>query len=152
MARIASRTEPGGRLVDCGGVLARALLVVGALVVLAWLVVNLRNLERFEAGERLALAPDATPAQVDEAARLLEDSRFLNLDTRPMLSEGSLLVARGDGRAREGLELLEGAVRREPDNVFAWGVLAAATRRLDPARSRVARERAQELSPPVDSE
>lgn len=132
--------------------LARALIALVALVALAWLAMNLRNLNRFEDGERLGLAPDATPAQVDEAAHLLEDSRFLNPDTRPMLSKGSLLVARGEGRAPEGVELLEEAVRREPDNVVAWGVLAAATRRLDPARSRAARTRARELSPPVDPE
>ena len=131
-----------------------ARVCVGAVAVtaIAWLGLNLRNLDRFEDGERLALAQDAAPAHVDQAARLLEDSRFLNPDTRPMLSKGALLVARGNGRAREGLALLEEAVRREPDNVVAWGVLAAATRRLDPARSRAARERARELSPPVDPE
>ena len=129
---------------------ARISVAAVAVVAIAWLAVNMRNLDRFEEGQRLALARGTTPAQVEQAARLLEDSRFLNPDTRPMLSKGALLVARGDGRAREGLALLEEAVRREPENVLAWGVLAAATRRLDPARSRVARERARELSPPVD--
>lgn len=66
--------------------------------------------------------------------------------------EGSLLAARGGARAREGLAMLELAVRREPDNVVAWGVLAGATRRLDPERSRAARARSRELSPPVDPE
>lgn len=129
---------------------ARISVAAVAVVAIAWLAVNMRNLDRFEEGQRLALARGTTPGQVEQAARLLEDSRFLNPDTRPMLSKGALLVARGDGRAREGLALLEEAVRREPENVLAWGVLAAATRRLDPARSRVARERARELSPPVD--
>ena len=123
------------------------------MTAITWLGVNLRNLNRFEDGERVALAAGTTPAQVDEAVRLFEDSRFLTPDTRPMLSEGSLLVARGDRRERaQGLNLLEQAVRREPDNVLTWGVLAAATRRLDPERSRVARARARELSPPVDSD
>jgi predicted Zn-dependent protease len=131
-------------------VFARISVAAVAVVAIAWLAVNMRNLDRFEEGQRLALARGTAPGQVEQAARLLEDSRFLNPDTRPMLSKGALLVARGDGRAREGLALLEEAVRREPENVLAWGVLAAATRRLDPARSRVARERARELSPPVD--
>jgi hypothetical protein len=152
MSRIASRRQAAGRLLDCRRVFARVIVGAVALVALAWLAVNVRNLDRFEEGERLALAQGTTPAQVEEAARLLEDSRLLNPDTRPMLSKGALLVARGDGRAREGLALLEEAVRREPDNVFAWGVLADATRRLDPARSRAARERVRELSPPVGSE
>lgn len=127
-------------------------MAIVAVAAIAWLAVNLRNLDRFEDGERLGLARNATPTQVDRAARLLDDSRFLNPDTRPMLSEGSLLVARGHGREREGLALLEEAVRREPDNVLAWGVLAGATRRLDPARSRAARARVLELSPPVEPE
>jgi predicted Zn-dependent protease len=126
------------------------LVAVVAVAALAWLALNLRDLNRFEDGERLALAPNTTRSQVDEAARLLEDSRFLNPDTRPMITEGAMLVARGD--ARDGRALLEKAVRREPDNVFAWAVLASATRRLDPERSREARARAAELSPPVPSE
>lgn len=130
--------------------LARVLVAVVAVAALAWLALNLRDLNRFEDGERLALAPNTTRSQVDEAARLLEDSRFLNPDTRPMITEGAMLVARGD--AREGRALLEKAVHREPDNVVAWAVLAAATRRLDPERSRQARARAAELSPPVPSE
>src|SRR4029453_4270529 len=49
---------------------------------------------------------------------------------------------------KEGRALLEEAVRREPDNVVAWAVLASATRRLDPQRSRQARAPALELGPP----
>ena len=89
---------------------------------------------------------------MDEAANLLEDARFLNPDVQPLLAEGALLAARGGRRAAEGVALLEKAVRREPDNVFAWGVLASATRRLDPERSRAAQARVDELSPPVPSE
>jgi predicted Zn-dependent protease len=131
----------------------RVLLVVVSLAALAWLAVSLRGYDLYERGERLAFAPDAGGAPVEEAARLLEDSRFLNPDTRPLLTKGALLVARGKGREpQEGLALIEEAVRREPDNVVAWAVLASATRRLDPERSRAARARADELSPPVPSE
>ena len=132
--------------------LARALIAVLAVAALAWLGIGLRDLGLLERGERLSTAPDATAGQVDEAARLLEDARFLNPDLRPLLAEGAVLAARGGRRAPEGLALLEEAVRREPDNVFAWGVLASATRRLDPERSRAARARAAELSPPVATE
>ncbi len=132
--------------------LARVVLVVLAIVALAWLAVSLRGYDLYERGERLAFAPGGQ-APVEEAARLLEDSRFLNPDTRPLLTKGALLVARGEGREpEEGVALIEEAVRREPDNVVAWAVLASATRRLDPERSRAARARADELSPPVPSE
>ena len=132
--------------------LARVLIVVIALLALAWLGVSVRGYDLYEDGERLAFAPGARKAQVDEAARLLKDARFLNPDTRPLLTKGALLVARGGRRAPEGVALLEEAVRREPDNVVAWAVLASATRRLDPERSREARARADELSPPVAPE
>ena len=129
--------------------IARVLVVAFAVLALAWLAVNLRGYDRFEDGQRLALAPDATDASASEAARLLDAARFLNPDTRPLLAEGSLLVARGGAGARRGMAMLEQAVRKEPDNVVAWAVLASAIRRLDPARSRQARARALELSPPV---
>jgi predicted Zn-dependent protease len=133
-------------------VAARLLIALLAVIALAWLGLGLRGLGLVERGERLAAAPGATPAQIREAEDALEDARFLNPDTRPLLVEGSLLAAQGGSRAREGIELLELAVRREPDNVLAWGVLADATRRLHPARSRAARERTLELSPPVEPE
>jgi predicted Zn-dependent protease len=132
--------------------IARVSVILVALVALAWLGVNLRGYDKFENGQRLALAPNATDASAREAARLLEDARFLNPDTRPLLAKGSLLVARGGPRVNEGMALLEEAVRKEPDNVVAWAVLASATRRLDPQRSREARARATELSPPVPEE
>ena len=128
---------------------ARLLVIAVAVLALGWLAVNLRGLDRYEDGQRLALTPGATEASAREAARLLHDARFLNPDTRPLVAEGSLLVARGGSRASEGMAMLEEAVRKEPDNVVAWAVLASATRRLDPPRSRQARARANELSPPV---
>ena len=131
----------------------RVLVALVALVALAWLGVSLRGYDLYERGERLAFAEGASPAQVDEAARLLEDARFLNPDTRPQLTKGALLASRGDARERrEGLELLEEVARDEPDNVLVWGVLASVTRRLDPERSRAARARGSELSPPVPAD
>ena len=128
---------------------ARMAVVAVAVLAIAWLGVNLRGFDRFEAGQKLALAPNATDASARQAAQLLEDARFLNPDTRPTVAKGALLVARGGAGVKEGRALLEEAVRKEPDSVLAWAVLASATRRLDPQRSRQARARALELSPPV---
>jgi predicted Zn-dependent protease len=133
-------------------VIARLAVVGVALLALAWLAVNLRGYDRYQDGQRLALAPNATAASARQAAELLDDARFLNPDTRPLLAEGSLLVARGGAGTRTGRAMLEEAVRKEPDNVVAWAVLASATRRLDPQRSREARARAAALSPPVPAD
>jgi hypothetical protein len=133
-------------------VAGRLVLAAVAVVALAWLALNLRELGLSERGERLAALPEPTSAQVAEAEEALEDARFLNPDTRPLLVQGALLARQGGSRAREGIALLERAARREPDNLLVWGVLADATRDLDPARSRAARVRARELSPPLEPE
>jgi predicted Zn-dependent protease len=127
-------------------VAGRVALVAVALLALAYLSVGFRNVVLAERGERLAALQAPTAAQVDKAEDLLERARLLDPDTRPLLVEGRLLAARGLG---EGRALLERAVEREPDNVLAWSVLAAATREADPARSRAALARTRELSPPV---
>jgi predicted Zn-dependent protease len=127
-------------------VAGRVALATVALLALAYLSVGYRNVVLGERGARLAALESPTDAQVAEAEDLLERARLLDPDTRPLLLEGGLLAAHGRD---EGLALLEDAVEKEPDNVLAWSVLAAATREADPARSRAARARMRELSPPV---
>jgi predicted Zn-dependent protease len=129
---------------------ARLGLAALALLALAILSIGLRNVVLTDRAQRLATLPDPSPAQVDEAADLYERARLLDPDTRPLLLEGALLASAG--RQDEGEALVERAVRREPDNVLAWGVLAEITREADPARSRVAEARRLELSPPVSPE
>jgi predicted Zn-dependent protease len=130
--------------------IARLALAAIALLALAFLSIGLRNVVLTDRAQRLAALPDPSPAQVDEAARLYKRARLLDPDTRPLLLEGALLA--GAGKRDEGVGLVERAVRREPDNVLAWGVLAEITREADPARSRAAEARRLELSPPVSPE
>jgi predicted Zn-dependent protease len=129
---------------------ARLALAAIALLALAFLSIGLRNVVLTDRAQDLATLPDPSAAQVDEAARLYERARLLDPDTRPLLLEGALLA--GAGRQDEGAALVERAVRREPDNVLAWGVLAEITRESNPARSRAAEARRLELSPPVHPE
>jgi predicted Zn-dependent protease len=126
----------------------RVTVGVLAIAALAWLALGYRSTVLSDRGERLAERPDQSAAQVREAERTLEDARFLNPDTRPLFAEGFLLSTHR--RYEQGLELLEEGVRREPDNVVGWGILARATARRDPARSREARIQIARLSPPVD--
>lgn len=130
--------------------LTRVLVAVLAIAAIVWFAFGYRSTNLSEDGERLAERPDQTPAQVREAEDTLERARFLSPDTRPLLVEGLLLATHG--RYEEGIDLLERAVQREPDNVVAWGVLAQPTARRDPARARAARAEIRRLSPPVEGE
>ena len=123
-------------------------MAVLAIAAIAWLALGYRSTVLSDRGERLAERPDQTAAQVREAEGTLDDARFLNPDTRPLFVEGFLLATHR--RYEEGIDLLEQGVRREPDNVVGWGILAQATARRDPARSREARAEILRLSPPVD--
>jgi predicted Zn-dependent protease len=127
-------------------VAGRVALATVALLALAYLSIGYRNVVLAERGARLAALENPTNAEVAEAEDLLQRARLLDPDTRTLLVEGGLLAAQGRD---EGRALIERAVEREPDNVLAWSVLAAVTREADPARSRAARARMRELSPPV---
>lgn len=146
---------------DCGGPAAHAVsvdtrrfrrvlragLAAAALLVVAYLGIALRDTVLTERGEHIARLTTATPAEIGAARRDLERARFLNPDTRPLIAEGELLIAHGD--VRSGVAWLERAVRREPENALDWGLLASATARSDPERSRQATAEARRLSPPV---
>jgi predicted Zn-dependent protease len=126
----------------------RVTVGVLAIAAIAWLALGYRSAVLSDRGERLAGRPGQSAAQVREAERTLEDARFLNPDTRPLFVEGFLLSTHS--RYEQGVALLEEGVRREPDNVVGWGILAQATARRDPARSREARIQIARLSPPVN--
>ena len=130
--------------------LTRVLVALLAIAAIVWLALGYRSTGLSEDGERLAERPGQSPAQVRGAERTLERARFLNSDSRPLFVEGLLLATYR--RYDEGVELLERGVRREPDNVVGWGMLAQATARKDPARSREARAKILRLSPPVKDE
>jgi hypothetical protein len=125
----------------------RVMVALLAIAAIAWLAVSYRSTVLSDRGERLAERPGQSPAQMREAEPTLQDARSLNPDTRPLFVEGFLLSTHG--RYEHGIELLEEGVRREPDNVVGWGILAQATARRDPARSREARVQIARLSPPV---
>ena len=73
----------------------------------------------------------------------LQAASLLNPDTLPDVRRA--FVLQREGRTREAARVLEDVLRREPDNLEAWGVLFAFTkderalearRRLDPLGAR----------------
>jgi predicted Zn-dependent protease len=122
----------------------RAAVAVIAVLVIGWSAVLLRDTRQQERGTALA-ETSRDPATLERAVRHYEAASFLNPDTGPEV--GRALALQSQGRAPEARAALEDVVRREPDNLTGWRLLAAITKELDPARSRQAVERARELDP-----
>jgi len=122
---------------------ARAAVAVVAVLMLGWLGVMERNLRLEERGTA-ALRSDGDPRVLARADSDLRRANLLNPGTGPDMSRA--LVLRASGHKQQSRALLEDVLRREPDNVTAWRVLAvlspssarrslAAQRRLDPVNA-----------------
>jgi predicted Zn-dependent protease len=116
-----------------------------AVAVLAVLWVHSARLET--QAQSIAERPPQTlsRADVDHAARLFQRARAHNPDSRPVEREAGLLIRKG--RSRAAVALLRPIVRREPENLTAWALLAVGARGTDPALARVATTRARALNP-----
>jgi predicted Zn-dependent protease len=114
-------------------VAARVTVAVLAVVAIAWLAVMERNVRLeargVQAADHLVVAGNAARAE-----KAFRDARLLNPDTLPDLSRAYLYQARG--QRGKSAALLSDIVRREPDNLTAWGVLYSLTRRSDPGTAR----------------
>ena len=121
----------------------RTLLIVAALAAGAWLAAQ----ERAARAEERLVAIAFENGDPRDAQALLQTSRRLNPDHRPDLFEGVIVGRQGD--FRRAAALFERVTKAEPENIEAWGLLASAAQRVDPARAQQARARARELSPPV---
>ena len=131
-----------------GRIATLAVMAVG-LPAAGWLAVQ----ERAADAERKldALAFDSSgevgEAQLREGRELLRTARRLNPDRRPDLYEAVLLGRAG--RKPEAVATLRRVVAAEPENVEAWGLLAAPATGADPSLAARARARLRNLSPPV---
>ena len=90
--------------------------------------------------ENSSAAGDWPAAEADFRA-----ARVLNADTSPDIRRAFLY--QGSGRPGDAAAVLEDVVRREPDNLDAWGLLYAFTRERDPALARRALEARARLDP-----
>jgi len=129
-------------------VAARIVVAVAAVAVVAWLGVLERDVRLQARGvEAVQRARDA--GNLARADADFRSARLLNPDTTPDLHRAFLYQA--SGRRRQATAVLEEVLRREPENLTAWGVLyiftrdhdaaaarraLAAQRRLDPVRAR----------------
>lgn len=112
---------------------ARVAVAALAVVVLAWLAVMERDNRRLASGVAVA-QQRLSPAAFARADSDLRAARMLNPDEQPQVDRALLRFATG----RPGAEaIVEDVLRREPDNLTAWGVLYTIARgRHDPAAVR----------------
>jgi hypothetical protein len=114
-------------------VVARASVVVVAVIVLAWLAVMERD-------ERLLQRGVKTRVEAD-----LRGARLLNPDTGPDVGRAFIFNSRG--RAQDARALLGSVLRREPENLTAWGLLYLISLDADPAAARRALAARRHLDP-----
>jgi hypothetical protein len=112
---------------------ARVSLALVAVAILAWLAVMERDEHLLSRGVETRSVAD------------LRDATLLNPDTGPDLSRALLYRARN--RRDDAVALLEGVLRREPDNLTAWGLLYLFSRDADPAVARRALAARRRLDP-----
>jgi predicted Zn-dependent protease len=124
-------------------VLARILLVLVALTAGSWLALQERAASAEEGLTKIAFEN----GDLAGAQRLLSADRRLNPDHRADLFEAVILGRQGDFRG--AVVAIQRVTHAEPENIEAWGLLASAAKRTDPALAARARQRARELSPPV---
>jgi hypothetical protein len=137
----------------------RAAVAMAAVAVLAWLAIMYRDARLQAEGVRLA-GHITGRADLERADAAFRAAKLLNPDTTPDLARA--LLSYGAGRAGDGIAGVEVVLRREPENLVAWGVLltmtrdrdrpaaaraAAARRRLDPLDARAAARRARSAPP-----
>lgn len=106
--------------------IARVAVALLAVVVVAWLAVLYRDQRLADQGVKAA-----SPAQAD---RDLRRARLLNPDTGPDIWRSFRLAGAGD--RTEAVAVLDGVLRREPDNLYAWTALLTLSRGRDPANTR----------------
>jgi hypothetical protein len=121
-------------------VIARVVVVVVAVVVLAWLGVMEHNTRQLARADDAARARDYTAA-----IGHLRDADTLSTDTTADVRRA--FVLQGTKRGDEARALLEDVVRREPDNLTAWGLLLTFSRETDPATAARAQAQLRRLDP-----
>ena len=125
---------------------ARAGVALVAVVVLGWLAVLERD-TRLQARASAESRHGASRTSLAQAADDLRAAKLLNPDGT--LDVSLAAVQRTAGQDARSVATLERLLRREPDNLTAWGLLFAFTQRDDPAaaaRALAARRRLDPLN------
>jgi cytochrome c-type biogenesis protein CcmH/NrfG len=124
----------------------RAVVVVLAILVVAWLAVSYRDADSIDSGAYLAGRAGATPAQLADGVKDVRSAGTLNPSRTDRLGVEAALEARR-GHQAAAAALLEELVRHEPDARDAWFLLAQMYRTQNPRRAAEARAQFKRLDP-----
>jgi hypothetical protein len=102
--------------VSSRGIAVRVVVALAAVVALGWMVVQYRNEQL-----RLSALTAASKGDVATADDDLRHSELLNPDETPEIERA--LIRAGKGDVSGAVARLRSVVRREPDNLTAWGDL-----------------------------
>jgi hypothetical protein len=126
--------------------LARVLLAVIAIVLIAWFGLVFRNYRLgSEAAERVIFHPGMSDAAWADSMDDLRRAETLDPSTEWSVTRANYLLLRDKPAA---LAVARSVVRKEPDNLAGWVVAAKAATGRDPAFQRRANAAIQRLNPP----
>jgi predicted Zn-dependent protease len=129
-------------------VLWRAALGLIAAAVVAWFAVGIVQSHDEQRAEAIVSTLRLlSPAQASRARGLLDDANLLNPDFADLGIVRAQLQL-GQGRRAAAQRTLASVVRREPENIAAWDLLASAAP-AGSATHRSALAHVYELAPPV---
>ena len=125
--------------------LARVVLALVAVLVLAWVGVLLRD-ERIgqSAADRVLYGPPLPPDEFARQLERLEDAELLSPDSRWAEARAGFLLRRDQPAAARAAEAL---LRDEPANIDVWVTLYEATKKSDPRRAAQALAEIRRLDP-----
>jgi predicted Zn-dependent protease len=128
----------------------RALGAAAAVIVAAWFALGAyQAVNQADARDEIARLPAPTAAQTREIKRRLDRADTLNPDRGVTILRARAALQEPD--LPRAVQLLQGVVRDEPENLEAWSLLAFAT--LDQPGEKALHDRAEaaqrRLSPPV---
>jgi hypothetical protein len=123
---------------------ARVGLAAVAVFVIAWLGVMEHDARQLERGVKAA-GVGHIPANAARAEEAFRDARVLNPDTEPDVGRAFLYF--GTNRRTQARALVEDVLRREPDNLTAWGLLFRVANHVDPAAEQRALQARRRLDP-----
>lgn len=129
-----------------GAMRARVLLAVTALLALGWLAVSLRDdMVQTRALASVSFAQDVPAARLTRAADRLRSAELLNPDQTLRLYRANFYARQG--QTSRGVRLVEDVVRREPENLDAWGLLFRLTNGTNPRLAARATAQLRRLNP-----